>query len=397
MANILLINSFYYPNIGGGAEVMVQIQAEEFLKRGHKVTILCTGKKTLPPYENNGITVYTIGLRNIYWPYRSKRKSIISRVIWHLLDSYNIMMKSAVNSMLVVLRPDFVYCHNLSGFSVAILDSLKKYSIPFAQVIHDQYWVCPSSDKFSNGKHCDSQCTSCKLFRLPHRRISKIAPVLIGVSDFIVQSYEQEGFFEGIPKHTVHNSRILNIDSAIKKQENSKLCFGFIGTISSSKGIEVLLESFVNSKTNSVLLIAGTGEEELLNELIIKYQSEAIKFIGYADSAKFYTQIDYLVIPSLWPDTFPTVAIESLYSGVPVIASRIGGLPEIVKHDINGLLFSPGEVKELSEIFNKIFNGYYNTKLWYDNSKKSVEEFSSISRMIEKYEDIRESVTNQQT
>lgn len=104
------------------------------------------------------------------------------------------------------------------------------------------------------------------------------------------------------------------------------------------------------------------------------------------NSQEFYRQIDIIVIPSVWPDTFPTVAFEACANNVPVICSRIGGLPEIIKQDTNGLLFTPGSVDELTTILNNITQDKLNK--WKTNARNSVKEMTDPEGMFNKLENI---------
>jgi glycosyltransferase involved in cell wall biosynthesis len=65
--------------------------------------------------------------------------------------------------------------------------------------------------------------------------------------------------------------------------------------------------------------------------------------------ASIFQKIDVLVVPSLWPENSPLVIHEAFLTRTPVIASRIGGISEIVTDGVNGLLFNPGDVNELKE------------------------------------------------
>ena len=61
-----------------------------------------------------------------------------------------------------------------------------------------------------------------------------------------------------------------------------------------------------------------------------------------------YDQLDVLVVPSIWLENSPLVVHEAFMAGVPVVASRIGGLPDLIQHELNGLLFEPGNVDALA-------------------------------------------------
>ena len=87
-----------------------------------------------------------------------------------------------------------------------------------------------------------------------------------------------------------------------------------------------------------------------------------------------------------WPDTFPTVAFEACANNVPVICSRIGGLPEIVKPNENGMLFTPGNVEELTDILNGLTPTVLNR--WIVNSRGIVSEMTDPKGMFNKLENI---------
>ncbi|MEI2463274.1 glycosyltransferase, partial [Niallia taxi] len=87
--NILLVNTFYYPTIVGGAEISVQKLAEGLVKNGHKVSVLCTDRTN--NYEViNGVNVYRIKVKNLYSPSDSQQQNMIKKTIYRFVDFYNI-------------------------------------------------------------------------------------------------------------------------------------------------------------------------------------------------------------------------------------------------------------------------------------------------------------------
>ncbi|WP_211129835.1 glycosyltransferase, partial [Serratia surfactantfaciens] len=90
--NILMVNTLYAPYAVGGAEVSVQLLAEELVKSGHKVRVLTLHNEKKRKKELlNGVDIVYLPLANIYWPFQKKRGRI-SKLIWHLLDLYNPVM-----------------------------------------------------------------------------------------------------------------------------------------------------------------------------------------------------------------------------------------------------------------------------------------------------------------
>ena len=97
MKRLLIINTLYSPNIGGGAEIICQEQAEALAVRGYHVSVLTTGAANRKVVSDtvNGLTVYRVGIRNIYWHFE-KRNGRLVHLIWHLQDIYNSAMMAGV-------------------------------------------------------------------------------------------------------------------------------------------------------------------------------------------------------------------------------------------------------------------------------------------------------------
>ena len=131
MKRLLIINTLYSPNIGGGAEIICQEQAEALAVRGYHVYILTTGAVDRKVVFDtvNGLTVYRVGIRNIYWHFE-KRNGRLVHLIWHLRDIYNSAMMSGVEWVLNKEKPDVVICHNISGLSISIWKVIKRRNIP---------------------------------------------------------------------------------------------------------------------------------------------------------------------------------------------------------------------------------------------------------------------------
>jgi glycosyltransferase involved in cell wall biosynthesis len=90
------------------------------------------------------------------------------------------------------------------------------------------------------------------------------------------------------------------------------------------------------------LLIAGKGPNAFVQELRSRYlENRRIRFLGHVRPGTFLNSIDLLAVPSLWNDPCPLVVAEAILTGVPVIASRRGGIPELIREGVDGWLFEP--------------------------------------------------------
>lgn len=351
---ILYINTLYAPDILGGAERVMQAQAEAMLQAGHEVAVLALSSEPgLHRDSLNGVQVWRAGIRNLYFHYDEmllQKVGPLGHKVWHLIDIYNPLMATFVRKVLAEFRPDVASVHNLAGWSIAVWDVLKAKRVPIVQTLHDQYLLCPTSTMYRNGQRCEVQCGSCRIMRGLHRYKSPKVDTLVGVSHFICDKLRSFGYFEGVRSvRTIPNIRDISAEAIPSEPrcDDGTTTLGYIGRLSPSKGVEFLLETL--TKTNEPgwrLLLAGAGEAKFEAFLRNKYRDSRIEFLGEVTPRQFFGQIDFTVIPSLWEDTFPSVAFESLLYGRPILGSRIGGIPELVNPG-NGLVFSAGDSAEL--------------------------------------------------
>lgn len=255
-------------------------------------------------------------------------------------------MNSYIHQVIEKEKPDVVSCHNLAGWSVSAWDALAKHNLPIVQALHDQYLLCLKSSMFRGQERCLRQCGQCRLMRSIHPAKSNQVRAVIGVSHFILDKLLSFGYFRQTPiRRVIHNARSLPVDrfAGRKDASNYRIIFGFLGTLTYIKGIELLVDSFIAcSQPAWHLIIAGTGKTEY--ELMLKNRCanhSNIEFVGYCRPQEYFARVDINIVPSLWEDTFPGVVFESLLFGVPVIGSRRGGIFEMIQEGENGMAFDP--------------------------------------------------------
>jgi glycosyltransferase involved in cell wall biosynthesis len=138
---------------------------------------------------------------------------------------------------------------------------------------------------------------------------------------------------------------------------------GFIGRLTEIKGVEVLFEA-VKALPECRLLMAGEGDQrQNLEELAIEMNLD-VRFVGRVGSkarSRLLSACDVIVVPSVVlsdgrTEGVPVVCLEAMAAGRPVIASRVGGIPEVIVEGKNGMLFSPGDCDDLSEKLEYLFS-----------------------------------------
>ncbi|MBD8807675.1 MULTISPECIES: glycosyltransferase family 4 protein [Pseudomonas syringae group] len=392
---ILFISSLYAPDIGGGAEIILQRTVEGLQKRGHSVAVLATTDQPgLHMTAVNQIKVYRAGLHNLYWHFTAQRPGRLIRLGWHLRDRYNVGMREYVSQVMEMERPDLVVCHNLTGWSVSAWDEITASGRPIVQVLHDLYLLCPSSTMFKKGHSCQRQCVMCKQFRKGHDERSAQVSTVVGVSQYMLDTLQAQGYFKGAKGYVVHNASPIPmalpqqriIDPQTAEPTNAPLRFGYLGTLSDSKGVGWLIDQFQHLPFNATLQIAGRGQINDEKRFKAMVTSPNISFVGYQKPETFYNQIDVAVVPSIWNEPFGMVAVEACAYSRPVIASRMGGLTEIIQDQLNGLLCSPDDPDSLGLAMLKLHQQPSLLARLSAQARNSVASLLNLDLMLDQYE-----------
>lgn len=272
-------------------------------------------------------------------------------------------------------RPDVVHVHNtMPLFSPAIYYAAQTLRIPICQTLHNYRPLCPNALLFRNDKVCED-CMG-RLFawsgiRNACYRESRPATIAvslmnsfhslmgtwknkidlyIALSEFSKMKYIQAGFPKN--KIVVKPNFVESIPCFISP-EGGKAREGalFVGRLSREKGIETLLKATKILGNNMPLKIVGSGP---LAPVVQKTASDkyGITWLGQRPILDVYEHMakaEILIFPSEWYETFGRVAMEAFAQGTPVIASRIGACAEIVNHGRTGLLFEPGNARDLAD------------------------------------------------
>lgn len=361
---ILFINTFYPPDVGGGAELTLATLARAMQTRGHDVHVVATTDAASIVDETvGGIPVSRVPLRNIYWHRSDDRKGALMRAVWHARDARNRAMGKSVAAQIERHRPDVVSLHNMVGFSVAAWEAVHASGTPAVQVLHDYYHLCARSQLFRGGRNCVGQCGSCRVLRRGRAQASDRLQAVVGVSRAVLDAHMARGLFHGTPiRRVVHNARQFDRLPEARAHRPAARTFGFIGTIAEWKGIRALLDAFValraavpaDVRSGLRLLVGGSGDADYVAALRETYRDAGVEFLGRVEPAAFFARIDVSVVPSIWHDPLPGVVFESLLFGVPVIGARRGGIPEMVEDDVNGLVYDPDDAGALTACMKRL-------------------------------------------
>jgi len=141
----------------------------------------------------------------------------------------------------------------------------------------------------------------------------------------------------------------------------SEFIIGYVGRLSKEKGIEYLLkagEILKQQGRHIKIIIIGDGQEREFLECISLQSGlkENVIFAGFLiDVERWLPAIDVFVLPSLTEGT-PLALLEAMLCGIPVVASKVGGVPDIVKSGMNGILVQPGSAQEIADAISLLYD-----------------------------------------
>lgn len=349
----------YPPYMRGGGEVANQrlVQALQFA--GYDITVISIGDTDCREVID-GIPIIRLRSTNVHWLYRSKESSKPVKALWHVLDAMNLMMANRIGALLDELRPDCLITSTIEDISTFTWREAKRRGIRTIDMLHSYYLLCYSGAMFRNGKNCDGQCVGCSMLCYPKKINSDYVDDVIGVSEYVLNKHIQCGLFKKARTHVIPNIG-FDYDGVSVSQRRAPasdaLRIGFLGRLHPTKGIHNIIEAVAKSKSAERfrLIIAGEGDADYTQDLLragIKH-GLSLKLLGHVVPAELFAQIDYLVVPSVWQEPFGLVLTEAARAGIPVLAARAGGMPEIVSTDI-GLCFSG--VDELSSLLSRLLH-----------------------------------------
>lgn len=384
MKKILIVNSYYDPTIIGGAEISTQLLAEG-LTKDYKVYVLTTGnqKSGLIREEKNGVEIYRIPCMNLYWPAERKNRSNLMKLGWHLVNAINPRQYYFLKNLLNEIKPDFIHTQNLNGIGTYIWSLSNRLGIPTVHTTRDYALFEPVKNSRLN-----------KVLSYINRRRSEYVDCSVGISQFIIKKHEMNGFFQNSRKEVVHNIVKSKNYERRERKEGEPLVIGYFGQLEEIKGVKLLSEAMqsLEKKVVSKLIICGTGQLE--NELQKKAeQDDRIILMGkipLEEVNQLMSQIDVTIVPSIWEEPFGRVIIESYNQGTPVIATAVGGIPELIID--KELLVAKGDGEQLINSIKKF--AALNDKQISKNIRESLEASRYYHDNIALYNRIYKNMSN---
>lgn len=271
-------------------------------------------------------------------------------------------------------KPDIIHFHNIHGFfSTPVWDLIDSGSGIIVQHIHGYYPFCLDGTLFKNGEICldclikNSFLSGVKYSCYDNSKVKSVFGYLTRPTpgEFVKKSLSCHKFISVsdftksvFVKHGVEESKIVTIRnpcsfvSTKTEFKNGKYLL-FIGALDKIKGLEIIPE-LASKMPDEKFVIAGEGKlKEFLKNASLNLKNLDVKdYVSGNEKAGLIANCKAFLLTSLWWEPAPVSILEAFSFGKPVIASKTGGLPELINEGITGHLFQPGAVDSIISKIN---------------------------------------------
>lgn len=297
-----------------------------------------------------------------------------------------------ITRLLREVRPDIMHFHNTFPLiSASGYAACQDNGVPVVQTLHNYRFICPGALLLRDGNPCEDcvgktllpalihRCyrgslaaTAAQVWTITRNRLQgahqNLVNRYIALSHFSVKRFVAGGLPEG--RIEVKPNFLLDEDSIAGNGAGGYAVY--VGRLSEEKGVRTLLDAW--TKVNQLpLKILGDGplRGELQN--LARLNRLNIEFCGYKSHREvmdILSEATLQIVPSEWYEGFPMVILEAYRSGVPVVASRIGALEEIVLENETGIKFEPGNASDLAAKVNSLYARPERLRLMRRNAKE---------------------------
>ncbi|MBX2997426.1 MAG: glycosyltransferase family 4 protein [Caldilineaceae bacterium] len=371
------------PESLGGTELYCWSLARTLAQAGHEIHIFYPTPQLLPgeeKVEREGVHLWRVPL-----PDSRLYENPVSQY-WHTFR--DLSMEAAFQRFLAEVDPQLVHFQHVQGVSARLIE----LAAPRTHIVtlHDYWFFCANSQLIRpDHRPCDGPSAGCRncvdcateradlqwmkslrpLVALPFayrnhylRKLADEVDLFIAPSDFLRDQYIRHGFPADrivVIENGLDESKLTLSALPPLPEPSARPHFGFLGSLAWQKGVHILIEAFNQVDEDASLTIYGS--ERLFPDYVAQLKALArhphIRFAGLLPPQQVgaaLRQMDCLVVPSLWYENSPLVIQEAYGVGVPVVASRLGAMPEKVQDGRAGRLFEAGNVADLTGVLRDL-------------------------------------------
>ncbi len=378
---ILHVNKFFDQR--DGVDIYIKSLMQRQNRAGHETHVLATRSPLNVPTTDARLFMARNDFSKSEGLSRDARKA--ASFLW------NREARRAMRQAIAEYKPDVIHLHNIyHHLTTSVLAEIRAARVPCVQTLHDYKLACPNYRMFTEGSVCERCKGGHYLETIKHHCMwptfsaNALGALEMGFSK-ATQAYERtvrtficpsRFMAEKMVEWGEPSSKMAVIPNATDIPERAATRDGgYIlnaGRLSAEKGVEFLIRAAARIPTLN-LRIAGTGpEENRLRRLAEELNAKNIVFLGFvrrAENMELWERAQALVVPSIWYENASIAVLEAMGQGLPVIASRIGGLPEQVADGEAGMLIEPRNVEAWEAGLRKFLD-------FDDNAKSSMAEAS---------------------
>ena len=361
---ILFVSSTFPPDYTGGAEISLFHTSRGLMNRGHACAVLTVNNRMVQPadewYYQEDLLVHRV---------RLSRRWLLRNELW------DPRVYRVVREEIRRFRPDLLHIHSVSGMSLAAYQAAEDAGIPVVNTLHDHWLLCPNNMLYQHdGRFCDpalhpNGCGHCYrrydywaavprrrcLFAWATRHVRRfISPSQALIELHVRGGYDRSRFRlvrNGFVDETAGEATHPDV-RALQAQPSRRPTVVFAGGGVEIKGAPVVLRmapELIARLPDVRIVIAGGGDPPLLQAL--RALGEQVTVLGpvpFADMRALFALSDLSIQASTWVENLPSVIFENYQVGTPMVASAIGGIPEIVQEGVTGYLVPPGDPHALA-------------------------------------------------
>lgn len=355
---ILHLSSLFPPHQVGGAEKVVSVLANAQSELGHEVGVafLVPDDERSTPQE--GPQRYPLRRGNLLWAEDSAKYPGPIRVLNKLLTVINFRSATEFGRIIDRFQPEIVNTHSLTELPPLVWTEVHKRRVPLVHTLHDYDLLCVRASLAKDGRLCVPRHFGCVVISRWKTRFHSHIDAVIAVSQSVLDKHREFGLFSSLPperRKVIWNPVQSGTAIRAHREVQAGVTFGFLGRLVPEKGIEVLLGACkLLPQHGWRLVIGGVAPDGSSSRYAELAGGLPVEFKGFVNPANFLTEVDVLVVPSIWTEPFGLTVVEAFAAGANVIGARSGAVTELVERIKGAYLVQPGDPADLARKMREV-------------------------------------------
>lgn len=397
---VLMINKFYY--LRGGTERYCFDMTRLLRRNGHTVIPFSMA------HEKNWKSPYArYFVEEISFERSANPRRPLNSLKAAMRAVYSGEAGQKLDRLIRDERPDMAYLHNIHHqLSLSILPVLRKHGIPIMWRLHDYSLFCPNYlFSYSRGAVCEA-CREGRYYQVVLRKCrkdSRAASLVAGLGayldhwlrlpDLVDLFIAPSRFLKAkMIQHGLNAERLMVIPNFIDLsafelaplvppsrgkagEEDGYLLY--FGRLSSEKGLRTLIQAVAQVPEGKLKIVGDGPQRQELEALAQRLAGGRVDFTGHQPTEELLITLKrakMVILPSEWYENCPYTILEAFALGKPVIASDIGGIPELIEDGGDGLLFEPRNWEELADRIRFLLHDGHRIEYLGSNTRRKIEE-----------------------